>query len=715
MSSRELYTHADLRRALHPRSIAVVGATSNERSFAGRSMANLKTFAGTVHLVNPRYAEVNGQACYPSLSALPEVPDCVLIATARDTVEPIVLECAQLGVGGVVLFASGYAETGNPQKAADQARLAAIARQAGVRLLGPNSIGYANYVTNALVSFTSLPARTGELPPHAIGLVSQSGALAFALQQAANHGTAFSHVFSCGNACDMDVTDQIAYLAGDPACKAIACVFEGLSDAGRIVRAAQLCAAAGKPLVVYKMARGALGAAAAMSHTGSMAGSDRAYATALREAGVIQVETLEQLVPTTVFFAKAPRPVAEGVAIVSGSGGAGIVAADEAERFNVPLPQPADHTRAVLEAHIPDFGAARNPCDLTAQATNNFDSFIRCGDAVFADTQYGAAVVPLVVTGDGNGRRFEVFNELAVKHGKMACGLWMSNWLEGPDAFEAEALPRLALFRSVSHCFAALRAWHEHEAWRLSQQVARPARLMHPSVAADARQRILAAPADTLTEREAKDVLSIYGVPVVGESLAASEQDAVRAAEACGYPVVLKVESPAIPHKSEAGVIRLGLNNADEVAQAWREVTDNARKVTTDDRINGVLVQSQVPAGVEILVGARVDPHLGALLVVGLGGVMVELMQDTVAAMAPVSAQQARGMLDQLRGGALLKGFRGAAGVDMDRLAQVIAALSEFAHDQRDAIAEFDVNPLICTPDRIVAVDALISRRTQSA
>ncbi|ODV40559.1 CoA-binding protein [Cupriavidus sp. UYMMa02A] len=711
MSPRKLFTHEELRRTFHPRSIAVVGATPNEKAFAGRSMTNLRQFDGKVLLVNPRYEDINGERCYPSLSALPEVPDCVLIATGRDTVEPIVRECARLGVGGVVLFASGYAETGNPEKAADQARLVDIARESGVRLLGPNTIGYANYINNAMVSFTALPAREGALPQHAIGLVSQSGALAFALEQAANHGTAFSHVFSCGNACDIDVADQIAYMAGDPACAAIACVFEGLSDASRIIRAAELCAQAGKPLVVYKMARGEAGAAAAMSHTGSMAGSDRAYSTALREAGVVQVETIEQLVPTTVFFAKAPRPTATGVAIVSGSGGAGIVAADEAERFGVPLPQPCDATRAVLESHIPDFGAARNPCDLTAQAANNFDSFIQCGDAVFADPSYGAAVVPLVVTGEGNGRRFEVFNDLAVKHGKMACGLWMSNWMEGPESRETEALPRLALFRSVSHCFAALAAWHQREQWLLSRQTANAPRLTHASVAADARARILAAPSATLTEREAKDVLALYGVPVVGESLAASEDAAVRAAGACGYPVVLKVESPAIPHKSEAGVIRLGLKSAEEVAVAYREVMANARKVTTDDRINGVLVQSQVPAGVEILVGARVDPHLGALLVVGLGGVMVELMQDTVATIAPCSPQQAREMLERLRGVALLKGFRGAAGVDMERLAEVIASLSEFAADQRDVIAEFDVNPLICTADRIVGVDGLIERK----
>lgn len=718
MLSRTLYTHEDLSRTLNPRSIAIVGATPNEKAFAGRSMANLRHFRGRIDLVNPRYDAVGDQACYPSLSALPEVPDCVLIATARDTVEPIVRECAQIGVGGVVLFASGYAETGKADKAADQSRLASIAREGGLRLLGPNSIGYANYLTNALVSFTPLPPRTSALPRHAIGLVSQSGALAFALQQSANHGTAFSHVLSCGNACDIDVTDQIAFLAGDPACAAVACVFEGLSDASRIIRAAELCANAGKPLVVYKMARGALGAAAAMSHTGSMAGSDRAYATALREAGVIQVDTIEQLVPTTVFFAKAPPPTVTGVVIVSGSGGAGIVAADEAERHGVPLPQPDDKTRAVLESHIPDFGAARNPCDLTAQAANNFESFVQCGDAVFADPAYGAAVVPLVVTGEGNGRRFEVFDELARKHGKMACGLWMPEWLEGPDAKEAEALPRLALFRSVSHCFAALSAWHAHAEWlrgREQAAMSRARRLTPESAAGRCRDQILASPTDVLTERQAKEVLAMYGVPVVQERLARSEAEACGAAAECGYPVVLKVESPQIPHKSEAGVIRIGVKNADELATAYREILANARRVITDAHINGVLVQSQVPAGVEILVGARVDAHLGPLLVVGLGGVMVELMQDTVATMAPCTQAQARHLLGQLRGKSLLTGFRGAAGVDIDRLAGVIASLSEFAADQRDVMAEFDVNPLICSADRVVAVDALITRKPAPA
>lgn len=715
MASRTLYTHADLRRIFHPRSIAIVGATPNERAFAGRAMGNLRGFGGQRMFVNPKYDRIGEQVCYPSLADLPETPDCVLIATARDTVEPIVRQCGALGVGGVVVFASGYAETGKSEHVEEQLRLIRLARESGVRLLGPNCIGYASYVDNAIVSFADLAPRTTPLPAHAIGVVSQSGALAFAMQEAVNHGTAFSHVFSCGNAGDIDVADQISFLAGDPHCAAIACIFEGLSDANRIVQAAQACADAGKTLVVYKTARGKLGAEAALSHTGSMAGSNSAYAAAFRHAGVVQVETLEQLIPTTAFFAKAPRPSAAGTAIVSISGGAGIIAADEAEHHHVALPQPAEQTRAVVERCIPDFGAARNPCDVTAEAANNFTSFVECGEAMFSDPAYGAVVLPLPVTGEPNVRRLQLFNDLAARHDKMACGLWLSEWLEGPNAAMAENLPRLALFRSASDCFAALAAWHAREQWLAQRDEERPPRLTHESVIRDARGMIEATPARVLTERQSKNVLALYGVPVVGEHLATSEASAIEAASACGYPVVLKVESADIPHKSEAGVIRIGVRDADAVVTAYREIMANARKVAGEAAIKGVLVQRQVPAGVEILVGAQVDPQLGPLLVVGMGGVLVELMQDTVTTMAPCSTQQAHRLLEQLRGYPLLQGFRGAPPVDIDGLANAIVRLSEFAADQRTVIAEFDVNPLICSADGVVAVDALIAKPQASA
>jgi acetyl-CoA synthetase len=288
----------------------------------------------------------------------------------------------------------------------------------------------------------------------------------------------------------------------------------------------------------------------------------------------------------------------------------------------------------------------------------------------------------------------------------MACVVWQTEWQDGPGVVEANACNRVALFRSMNACFAALAAWQ----WRADKRAAGV-----QAVAATAaetvtatRALIAAATGKALTEREAKAVLAHYGVPVVGERLTQSADDAVGAADALGYPVVLKVESPDLPHKTEAGVIRLNLRAADEVRVGYAAVMANAAKVSPAPRINGVLVQPMVPQGIEMVVGARNDPLFGPLVVVGLGGILVEVLKDTAVAPAPVTRSEAEGLLRQLKGVALLDGFRGMPGANVERLAQVISDVSRFAADHRDTVTELDVNPLICAGDRITAVDALI-------
>ena len=708
--NRPLHRHRDLRRLLHPECIAIVGASATPGAFGARCLAHLGDYSGRIQLVNPKYAEIGDRPCYPSVAALPEVPDCVVIATAQPLVERVVLECAAARVGGVIVYASGYTETGKPERIADQKRLAAIAAETGIRVLGPNCIGIVNYVNGAIATFAGVPHRSAPLPAHAIGLVSQSGAMAFALSQAQDHGTAFSHILPSGNACDVDVADLIAYLAEEPSCRAIACLLEGMDDPQRLIDAAAIAAAHGKPVVIHKTARGRMGAAAAMSHTGSMAGSDTAYSAAFERAGIIAVDTLEQLIETTVFFAKVPAPQARGVAMVSASGGASIIAADEAERHGVELPQPSAETTAVLLQHIPDFGSARNPCDVTAQVANDPASLATCGDALFGDPAFAAVLLGHVYAWDAFTPRIKVFGDLARKHGKPACVIWLTETLEGPGSIAAETDPNVALFRSTSRCFAALAAWQSHDQWRQRQAV--PAQVL-VSGAARSRATTLLQEAQragkkALTEREAKAVLAEYGVPVVTEALVQSADAAVDAADAIGYPVVMKVESPDLPHKTEAGVIRIGLADADQVRSAFAGIMGNARKAVAEDRIHGVLMQPLVPPGVEVMVGARVDAQFGPLLLVGLGGVFVELLNDTAAAIAPFSRDVALGLLQRLRGKAVFAGFRGGSSVDLDTLADVVAQLSEFAADHASRVAEFDVNPLICAGDRIVAVDALI-------
>jgi len=362
--------------------------------------------------------------------------------------------------------------------------------------------------------------------------------------------------------------------------------------------------------------------------------------------------------------------------------------------------------RDILLSHIPEFGSARNPCDVTAQILANPESLNACADALLGDATYGALVVPQTYGYGPSAKRIPVYDSLAAKHGKIACIAWQSEWLEGPGVKEAEEAEHVALFRSMPSCFAAIAAWQ----WRAALRATRTPDI-EPTPAktlAQASTKIAAAGGRALTEREAKEALALYGVPVVGERVAQGADDAVKAAEAIGYPVVLKVESPDLPHKTEAGVVRLNLRDAHEVRTAWQTIMAKANAVTPPPRISGVLVQNMMPQGVEMVVGARIDPLFGPLVVVGLGGILVELLQDTALAPAPVSHNEALALLAQLKGARLLDGFRGMPSVDRDRLADVICRVSAFAADHRDTIAELDVNPLICTGAQITAVDALI-------
>jgi acyl-CoA synthetase (NDP forming) len=326
---------------------------------------------------------------------------------------------------------------------------------------------------------------------------------------------------------------------------------------------------------------------------------------------------------------------------------------------------------------------------------------------------YGAMVAPHTSLSQGNIPRAAAMAEVGARLGKPVCFSFSGGWLGGPGMLEAEVHPHLQCFQSIDRCFATLAAWHRREDRLLSYEKHGPRKLVRaaPASAEETAARLIAASGNnTLTEREAKAVLAAYGVPVVQEALVQSAAEAASAAEKLGFPVALKVESPDLPHKTEAGVIRLQLKTADDVRAAFDAVIANANKVSPQPKINGVLVQPMVPAGVEIMVGARIDPQFGPLIVVGLGGILVELLKDTTLALAPVTHAEALALLHNLKGRKLLDGFRGSEPVNADALADVIVRLSEFAADQRDHIAELDVNPLICTGRRVIAVDALMVR-----
>jgi len=701
---RAAYTRAQLEQLIAPRSIAVVGASPRAGSFGMRTLENLAHYAGEVFPVNVKYEAIGERRCYASLAALPHPPDCVVLVVPREAVEGTLEEAAAVGAGAAIVYASGYGEMAREDAGHAQRHLADIARAAKMPMLGPNCMGLVNHALRAGMTFLSEYERSPR-NPGAIAVVSQSGALGYSLAQAWCRGLGIRYFFSVGNSADIDVADLVAAMAEDPDVRAIACLFEGAPSAARMLEAGERARRAGKPVIVLKLGTSEDGAAAARSHTGSLAGSAVAWRALFERAGFVPVADFEALLEHAGFFAAAGRPLARGAAVISGSGGAGVMAADKAAAHGVPMPQPLPATVEKLRGIVPEFGAARNPCDPTGQVINVPESFSQCCRALLADPQYGVLVVPGTVAVMQTAKdRVPQMAAMAREQAKPIALVWLSEWLQGPGSEEYERDEKIPVFRSMERCFAAIAAWlAQTEPGRVA------ATRLSPPGAAQAARALLAKAGATLTESEAKRVLAAYGVPVVKERLACNSEEAITAARALGYPVALKAESPGILHKTELGVVKLNLGDEAAVRRAHAEIETAARGHV----LRGVLVQPMIP-GVEVIVGARVDPVVGPVIVVGSGGVLVELVQDSVAALAPVSATQAKAMLARLKGYKLLTGFRGSAPVKVDALADAIARISELAADLAGEIEELDVNPLRCGPQRVAAVDALITRRLAS-
>jgi acyl-CoA synthetase (NDP forming) len=695
---RDVYTGADLKRMLAPRSIAVVGASETEGNFGKRTITNLAGFEGNVYAVNPKYETLAGRPCFPSLERLPEVPDCVVIAVPREAVEPIVEQAAAMKSGGAIVYASGYGETGREERKRQQERLADIGRGAGLRIIGPNCLGIINHRLRCGMTFMPDYPDVPECDGH-VALVSQSGAMGYVVVQAPMRGLGFTYYLASGNSCDVDVCDFASYLVDDPYTKAIGLLFEGMRDGHRMMQAAERAKAANKTIVIYKMTAGEASQRAALSHTGSLAGADAVYQAAFEKAGMIAVDDMEAVLEAAAFFAKAPAPSGRGPAILVGSGGAGVISAAKAEAAGLELPQPDAATKATLEAEIPDFGSAANPCDVTAQVLNKFDSFARCMSAFLDRPEYDSLVIPVAYAHPQLSiRRYNQVRDFAALYpSKIICAIWFAEWLEGPGSREYETDPRMALFRSPARCMKALALWHE-----------RAERAAWPKSARRTARKDVVIRSGTMTERESKAALAAYGIPTTRETLARDFAGAAKAARDIGYPVALKIESEDIPHKTEAGVVRLNLRDEGALRTAYDEIVAAANRLSPKPRIAGVLVAEMAKPGLEIVVGAKVDPVFGPVVTVGMGGVLVEILRDVQVALAPVTTAEARAMIDRLKARQMLDGFRGAPPADVETLIDMVVRLSEFVADHADKIAEIDVNPVLLGPRGGIAVDALI-------
>ncbi len=710
LAPRELYGTKELSRLIRPRSIAVVGASATPGSFGYRTLQNTAFgYTGKVYPINPRHDSILDRTCYPSIESLPEAPDCVVLSVPSAQALPIVEQCAALGVGGAVIYSSGFLETGEADKVAQQHRLVEIARHSGLRILGPNCIGIMNFVDRVGLSFqpglNELPMITGP-----IGLVVQSGALGFILTQGMQRGIGFSYNIAPGNSCDVDICDLINFMVEDETTRSIACVFEGIADGARFLQAARRALEAGKPLIAYKLGRNELSRQTALSHTGTLTGSNAAYDAAFERAGVVRVDDFESVLETAGYFSRAGKPSARGIGVMSASGGAAVMAADKADEMGVSLPPLAPQTAARLREKMPDFGSNANPCDITAASLHDMTMYGHCIEAFANDPSFAAVVVPMFsVFAPTTVERAKYLCEVAAALHKPVCIVWLNEWLQGPGSEVYDRSRELSMFRSMRRCLATLKLWMQYHERRDALLARVVAKIAEADCALKAHALLSRrAAGENLSEGASKALLASYGIPVTREQLVQSEDAAVQAASAIGYPVVLKAESAAIPHKTEAGVVHLALANEHAVRAAYCSITATVALLSGAPRLAGVSVQEMVAAGVEVMAGVRNDPQFGPVVVCGMGGVMVEVLRDTAQALAPVSQAEALDMLRSLNGYKLLAGFRGGKPVALDALADAIARLSELAYNHRERIAELDVNPIVALPERVVAVDALM-------
>jgi len=702
----------DLGPLLNPQSIAVVGAS--DRPGAGSIVLdNLKRlgFAGPVYPVNPRYSELGGWRCYPSLKDIPGPVNSVAILLSCRQVLPALEQAAAIGAKAAWVLASGFAEAG-PGGENLQRQVADFARSHSIALCGPNCIGIVNLHNRAATYSAALPPaiKSGH-----VGAVLQSGAICLGIANS-NRGVGFSTLISSGNEAVLDNADYISYLADDPATRVIIAFIEGFKRPERFIWAAERARQAGKPLLIVKVGRSAVAQRATVAHTGSLAGSDAVHDAVFRKHGIIRLDSLDELLEAAELFLKAPLPAGRGIGMLTLSGGQIGLVGDLMQGVDLDLPELSEEARQALAQVLPPFSNIANPLD--AWGSGDFEETYPACMEILAHEQ---GIHLLAVSRDsppGIAPR-EVWQssvivdaaaQVARTSGKPVAVF--SNIANGfdpavQDRVDAVGLPML----QGTH--ASLRAMEALA--RYADFIRRPASKIGESpVAPKALARIeseLAQQPASLSEHASKWLLAEYGIPVTREALARSVEEATYLAEEMATPVALKIQSPDIQHKTEANGVALSLSGAAAIRRAYEQILDNAHHYNRCARIEGVLVQEMVPAdAVEVIVGSSNDKEFGPVVVFGLGGILVELFKDSVLRLAPVSLEEAYEMIASVRSAALLRGFRGRPMADLDALADVIVRVSHLAYDLRDQVTAVDINPLMVRPQGLGAraADALV-------
>ena len=683
-----------------PESIAVIGASDDPRKIGGRPIRYMIASGSAVKVypVNPTRAEVQGLRAYPTAAAIPDRVDQAIIAVPARQAEAAVADACAAGVRSIVMFSAGFAEAGE-EGAAAQARMLKMIRESGARLLGPNAMGSFNTADRVFSTFSTAMDR-GTPAVGRVGMVSQSGAVGSYLQNLViSRGMAISKFVATGNEADVQAAECLEWMAQDPDTDVLMLYMEGCRNGPALIRALRTARRMKKPVVVFKSGRTEAGQTVAASHTGALAGSFQVFETVLREAGAWSCATLTEMVDVTYACAKGILPPDRTLAIVTVSGGVGVMSTDAAMESGLELPPVSDATLAAIQTELP-LAVGLNPVDTTAQTVGDRAMLTRAVVRVLRDRPYGSAMLFFANAGR-NARDMEILAEplraLRAEFPAMQLALCVQTTPEYRQ--QLEDLGYL-VFEDPVFCVKALAA-----AASLSDVRRQP--LVVPEVGT-----LPPFPSEgALDEARSKELLSAAGLPFAAEHVAASADEAAAAAAAIGGPVVLKVLSAEIAHKSEVGGVALNLSGEAAVRAAFAEVTGNAARAMPGAHIRGVTVAPMITGGTQTIIGAHCDPTFGPVVMFGLGGIYTEVLKDTVLRTAPVSHETALEMIRAIRSFAVLDGARGQPKADLEAIAAAIVRVSQFIAARPDAIESVEINPFIALPQGGLGVDALIHRQ----
>ena len=678
-----------INKLMRPKSVAVVGASSQPGKIGYTVLENLLKggYKGKIYPINPAATEILSLPVYPTVSAVPEAVDLAIITVPVKFANQVAEECGQKGIKALSVITSGYSEVGRHDL---EDELVNIAHKYGMCVLGPNIVG-------SLSNSDSLNASFGPFLPFkgSATLITQSGALLIAMDAITyTRKVGFDKMISIGNMADVDFADLIEWLEEDVNTTCTCLYIEGIKDGRKFIEA---CRKAKKPIIALKAGTSTHGAAAAASHTGSLAGSAKVYNAAFQQAGVVQASDLNNLFDRTLALSLMPPLKGTNVLLVTNGGGVGVLATDAAEKFGIPLKFAPPDVQEELKKHMPDFGSAKNPVDMTGMAGN--DWYYETIKYAYAHPWTDGLVPLYCETAITNPVEIaqaikRAIDDSGVKGKPVAVSMVGGTRCEKAMAWLVEnGIPAYGPPDQAMNAMAAL-----SEFYRIQSMLDKTVVVSDPVRAAKAAEIIAMVREDgrtALTETEAKQIFSAYGLPIAETRLAKSEDEAVELAKSIGFPVVMKIISPDIVHKSDAKGVKVNIKDEAGVREAYKTILANAMVYKAEANIHGIAVQEMAPLGTEVIVGSVNDPTFGPTLMFGLGGIFVEVLKDVTFRVAPVNKSQIEQMLTEIRGAPMLKGVRGESPRDQKALVDVLYQYAIMVSDLSDEVSETDANPIL--------------------